>query len=420
MKTFMISIAFICVFQDILFSQFRDKERKNQSKINKFSLSSFSYACNVDSLTIVTFLEIPFSVLQFVKKSNGYVAYYQASAGVKNADGFQIGNSVWRDSIIVEEYFDTKSWILNRKHFSPFKVSKLNEYEIIGELQDLDTRKKGTKKKILPFNFRKKKLGLLSPNFLLDLKGEWGFKNGKIPTHGVIVKEIGVGVDLNISGFVDESPFVIEVLLTNNTVTDSVIVQEKYQNTQGFFNEYYFIPSNNMNSLKNDFSITLTQNLETKQKNISFSKFKSGISRYISNIDLAIKQMKYILDHNKYNSSNKKFRKDKENLFYSLWKDMDPTPDTDYNELMDEYYRRVSYANENFDGWKDGWETDRGMVYILFGPPDQVERTNPSMSNSTLYQIWTYSRINKQFIFKDQNGFGDFRLDSPINGLGIR
>ena len=60
------------------------------------------------------------------------------------------------------------------------------------------------------------------------------------------------------------------------------------------------------------------------------------------------------------------------------------------------------------------------MIYILFGPPDQVEKTNPSMYNSTLYQIWTYNRINKQFIFKDQNGFGDFRLDSPLNGIGIR
>ena len=420
MRTFIISVAFVLLSKDILLSQFVGKESKKQSKINKFSLSSFSYACNTDSLKIITFLEIPYSVLQFVKKGNEYVAYYQASIGVKIADGFQIGNSVWRDSIIVGEYFDTKSWILNRKHFSSFKVSKLNEYEIIGELQDLDTRKKGIKKKNLPFNFRDKTLGLLPPTFLLNLKGEWGFKDGKIPTHGLIVKEIGEGVELNISGFVDKSPFELEVLMTNGTVNDSVIIKEKYQNNLGYFNEYYFIPSKDMNSLKNDFSIILKQNLQIKQKNISFSKFKSGVSRYISNIDLAIKQMKYILNDDTYDKSNKKFRKDKETLFYSLWKDMDPTPETDYNELMNEYYKRVSYANENFDGWKDGWETDRGMVYILFGPPDQVERTNPSMANSTLYQIWTYSRINKQFIFKDQNGFGDFRLDSPLNGFGIR
>ena len=420
MRSLIVNMTFILFIQSILFSQFAERESKKQIKINKFSLSSFSYACNIDSVTIVTFLEVPYSVLQFVKNNDRYVASYQASIGLKNVDGIQVENFVWRDSIIVDEYFDTKSLILNRKHFSPFNVSKQEEYEIIGELQDLDTRKKGIKKKVLPFNFGEKKLGLLSPIFLLDLKGEWGFKNGKIPTHGIIVKEIGEGVELNISGFVDQSPFEIEVLLTNSIVNDSVIIKENYQNNKGFFNEIYFIPSSNLNSLKNDFSIILTQNKKTKQKNISFSKFKSGVSRYISNFDLAIKQMKYIVDNDKHDSSNKKYRKDKENIFYSLWKDMDPTPETDYNELMEEYYRRVSYANENFDGWKDGWETDRGMVYILFGPPDQVERTNPSMANSTLYQIWTYNRINKQFIFKDQNGFGDFRLDSPLNGFGLR
>ena len=420
MRTFITAVVFVFVFQDIVYPQFIERESKKQMKINKFSLSAFSYACKVDSLKIVTFLEIPYSVLQFVKKKNRYIAYYQASIGAKNINGVQIENFVWRDSIIVDDYYDTKSRILNRKHFSSFRVLKLKEYEIIGELQDLDTRKKGLKRKTMLFNFKEDQLALLDPTFLLDLEGKWGFKDGKIPTHGLIVKEIGRGVDLNVSGFVDRSPFEIEILLTNGTVKDSLIIKKKYKNDKGHFNEYFFIPSNDMNSLKNDFSITLTQNFKIKQKKISFSKFKSGISSYITNIDLAIKQMKYIIDNDKYERSNKKFRKDKENLFYSLWKDMDPTPETEYNELMDEYYKRVSYTNENFDGWKDGWETDRGMVYILFGPPDQVERTNPSMSNSTLYQIWTYNRINKQFIFRDQNGFGDFRLDSPINGIGIR
>ena len=142
MRTFIVSIVFVFLFQDILYPQFIERESKKQMKINKFSLSSFSYACNVDSLKIVAFLEIPYSVLQFVKKENGYIAYYQAAIGTKNINGVQIENSVWRDSIIVDDYYDTKSWILNRKHFSSFRVLKLKEYEIIGELQDLDTRKK--------------------------------------------------------------------------------------------------------------------------------------------------------------------------------------------------------------------------------------------------------------------------------------
>ena len=86
---------------------------------------------------------------------------------------------------------------------------------------------------------------------------------------------------------------------------------------------------------------------------------------------------------------------------------------------MEEYYGRVWYANEHFDAWQPGWETDRGMIYILFGPPDEIQRTNPSTSNASLFQVWSYYKISKQFVFKDQNGFGDYHLDTPFLGAGL-
>ena len=420
MKNIIMITSFIFFFQNNVIAQFGDRGMKKTSKINKFSLSTFSFASSLDSVTITTFLEIPYSVLQFVKKENKYIALYQASIGIKDVDGLQRQYSVWKDSLIVDEYFDTKSMIMNRKHFSSFSVSKFNEYNVVGELQDLDTRKKGLRKKNISFDIGKQNPVLLEPIFLLDLKGDWGFKYGKIPTYGYIVRKIGKGLELNISGYIDDGPIEVEIFITNGTSVDSLIKKEKYQSHKGFFNESLFIPSNQINSLKNDFTIYLKQNGDSDRKNISFSKYKTGISKYISNIDLAIKQMKYILENDEFKQSDKKIRNDKEKLFYTLWKKRDPTPDTEYNELMDEYYKRVAYANENFDGWESGWETDRGMVYILFGPPDQVERTNSSMANSTLYQIWTYHKVNKQFVFKDQNGFGDFRLDTPLNGIGIQ
>ena len=161
---------------------------------------------------------------------------------------------------------------------------------------------------------------MVSSIFLLDLEGEWGFKNGKIPTHGKVVKELGQGVELNITGFVKSSPYDIEVLLTNGTVNDSLIFDSTYQNSEGFFNEYFFIKSISLNALKNDFSIFLRQDKKTFQKNISFSKFKTGISSYITNIDLALKQMKYIIDDDHHGKSKRRLKKDKENHFYALWK----------------------------------------------------------------------------------------------------
>ncbi|MDE2963498.1 MAG: GWxTD domain-containing protein, partial [Acidobacteriota bacterium] len=56
-----------------------------------------------------------------------------------------------------------------------------------------------------------------------------------------------------------------------------------------------------------------------------------------------------------------------------FWLRRDPTPDTMINETRDEHYRRIAYANERFPSGKPGWKTDRGRIYIMWGPPDSIE-----------------------------------------------
>jgi GWxTD domain-containing protein len=60
-----------------------------------------------------------------------------------------------------------------------------------------------------------------------------------------------------------------------------------------------------------------------------------------------------------------------------FWLRRDPTPDTPENEYKDEHYRRIAYANEHFAAGIPGWRTDRGRIYIAYGPPDQIE-SHPS------------------------------------------
>ncbi len=416
---FLIIIISFCIINEDSYAQFSSRKQKEKTKINKFNISPFIIATDKDSVNIVAFLEIPFSTLQFIKREHDYFASYQATIGLKVEDQMDRKHFGWIDSIVVENYIETKSVYKNRKHFHSFKVSKDLNYEIIGELQDLDTRKKGIRTKNIDLGFITDNPILLKPNFLLDLEGDWGFKNGKIPTHGMGVLEVGRGIDLNISGFIDDGNSHVEVYINNALGEDSLIVNKTLMNNGGYFEKNIFIASSLLKSLKNDFIVRIIQGAKSDEKIISFLMSKANISKFVSNIDLAITQMRYVFnDNEKYSDAKNKSKMDRENLFFSLWKDVDPTPETEYNELMEEYYRRVSYSNENFDGWQPGWETDRGMVYILFGPPDDIQRTTPTISNSTLYQIWNYQKLNKQFIFKDQNGFGDFRLDSPLTGMG--
>lgn len=60
----------------------------------------------------------------------------------------------------------------------------------------------------------------------------------------------------------------------------------------------------------------------------------------------------------------------------SFWQRRDPTPDTAENEYKEEHYRRIAYANEHYAAGVPGWKTDRGRMYIMYGPPTSTE-THP-------------------------------------------
>ncbi len=68
---------------------------------------------------------------------------------------------------------------------------------------------------------------------------------------------------------------------------------------------------------------------------------------------------------------------EREQFIEQFWLRRDPTPDTAENEFKEEHYRRIAYANERFASGIPGWKTDRGRIYITFGPPDEIE-SHPS------------------------------------------
>src|SRR3989442_1656604 len=105
----------------------------------------------------------------------------------------------------------------------------------------------------------------------------------------------------------------------------------------------------------------------------------------------------------------------------------DPTPDTVENEFKEEHYRRIAYANERFASGIPGWKTDRGRIYISWGPADEIE-SHPSGgsydrppeegggSTSTYpFEKWRYrylEGIGNDVIleFVDPSGSGEYRL----------
>jgi GWxTD domain-containing protein len=68
---------------------------------------------------------------------------------------------------------------------------------------------------------------------------------------------------------------------------------------------------------------------------------------------------------------------EREQFVEQFWLRRDPSPDTMENEYKEEHYRRIAYSNEHYASGIPGWRTDRGRIYITYGPPDEID-SHPS------------------------------------------
>lgn len=129
----------------------------------------------------------------------------------------------------------------------------------------------------------------------------------------------------------------------------------------------------------------------------------------LHSVDLAIEMLRFIVDRQTLKQIGAGSAAAERKKLQEFWSKKDPTPDTEFNELKAEYYRRIDYAYQHYSsGDVAGFNTDRGRIYILYGPPENIERVYPTEGPTK--EIWTYE--NRRFVFKATSGFGDFKLIS--------
>ncbi|MBD0369470.1 MAG: GWxTD domain-containing protein [Pyrinomonadaceae bacterium] len=123
---------------------------------------------------------------------------------------------------------------------------------------------------------------------------------------------------------------------------------------------------------------------------------------------------------------------EREAFIEEFWRRRDPDPDTEENEYREEYYERIAYANEHFAAGIPGWKSDRGRIYIMYGPPNERE-THPmgggyermpweggGQTTTYPFERWFYrylpgvgSGIELEFV--DPTGTGEYRLTTNPN-----
>jgi GWxTD domain-containing protein len=118
---------------------------------------------------------------------------------------------------------------------------------------------------------------------------------------------------------------------------------------------------------------------------------------------------------------------EREQFIEQFWLRRNPDPESLANDYREEHYRRIAYANQHFPSGIPGWKTDRGRVYIMFGPADEIEahptgghyeRPHEEGGGSTStypFEVWRYRYIEGvgqevELEFVDPTMTGEYRF----------
>ena len=118
---------------------------------------------------------------------------------------------------------------------------------------------------------------------------------------------------------------------------------------------------------------------------------------------------------------------EREQFIETFWARRNPDPGSGVNPFKEEYYRRIAYANEHFSSGIPGWKTDRGKIYIMWGPPDEIDshpsggpyhRPSSEGGGDTTtfpFEDWTYHYLpgigeNVELEFVDPTMTGEYHL----------
>ncbi|HEU5408357.1 MAG TPA: GWxTD domain-containing protein [Nitrospira sp.] len=109
---------------------------------------------------------------------------------------------------------------------------------------------------------------------------------------------------------------------------------------------------------------------------------------------------------------------DRDRFIAAFWERRNPNPHSTVNAFKEEHYRRLAFANQHFAAGKAGFKTDRGRIYVVYGPPDSIV-ARPATSVSAPIEVWSYHHMKGggdevHLKFVDECYCGDYDLETTL------
>ncbi len=368
------------------------------------------------------YVEIPYEILKFVTGDRGFVARYEITADILDGGGGELFEKSWNEEVRTRTFEETqvrKQYCLTQRSISMAPGS----YTLRLQLHEIESAR---------HFIREKKIEI--PDYA---RSPFSISDIMLVNHAT--SETGhVSIAPNVSGNLYDLPhgFFVFFEAYNTSRADSIQItysvlnrkavciysQTERRRLEGVTSQIIArIDSAQFQLGAYDLEVdarTIPRAPDTPsytaQKDRGFVMRWANVPLTLADLDLAIRQAKYLATEQEYDTmTSATTLEEKQKRFIDFWQKRNASKDLQHNDYMEQYYSRVQYANEHFAHYIEGWRTDMGMVFILLGPPSNVDR-HPFDEDTKPYEIWSYYDYNASVVFIDNTGFGDYRLETPI------
>jgi GWxTD domain-containing protein len=364
------------------------------------------------------FIMVPYSSIQFIQSEKGYTGKYSVTISVFDKDKVKlVEEKIWNTKLEVNDFEQTTSKDNNSVTMKSFSLQP-GEYFIRSAVRDHESNTDYLLEKIYKVRDLSSDLSVSDIMLLAKKTEEKG------------VNKISPNITGDVTMQKDGLPFFYEIYTKNHCKlnTSYIILDAKKKKVfedsmvkdvdSGRTQVFYTIKDSSIKLGKYSLEVILNNpvnNLNAYTQRAFISRL-AGVPALITDLDKAVDEMVYIASpHDIDTIEAAATKEEKLKRFLAYWKKLSRTPETDDNAIFNEYYQRVNYANEHFSKYFEGWNTDRGMVFILLGAPDNIQR-HPFDLDAKPYEVWEYYNLNMSLVFVDRTGFGDYRLVTPLTG----
>ena len=403
---FLIFLFGTVIFTEYCYSQGRQTEQKNIKYYYRIS----RLPTTVPDTTLLQFnLTIPYKSLIFISDDTCYSAGIIVNIFITDKDHNSVYDHSWRKTIKIDNYQSTNSDTTFQQFVTNTKIPA-GEYNIVLEATDINIG-------IPEYNEVKIKIQDYSDKrFVL---GDMLLFDGIHDFSEIDYRDLSPALT-NVCR--DDFTLFTQVFLLDSSVTLRCETNWFDNNRKAFKDPIFIARKGRTLTLFQSYSIKEAlqgrfdvqfrvsgKGVEPKSTELSIDVIKNVDYYSEESIDMAIEQMKYIGEGEVWDSLRNAQEIDKKKYFFKrFWNDYYSVPDTSKNPVQEEYFRRVRHSNRAFNEGMEGWRTDRGRTYIMYGPPSDVEKTTDGSMRRI--EIWTYQNVERQYVFIDVNGNGIFRL----------